>query len=389
MEVQLPPLHAPTWQSRPTRPGRGLKADALERRGRTGDRRAPTGPGHLSLLIPCIGVSLTGRRQRRLATHAKLEDTLAHVFKSYGEFVNEDPANKLWSVEEEDVSDEYVSYCRFRVDGIPVRQARSVGNTLRRTLLRQDLFRSVAPVAFRLRRRSFEVATGKVFVSRSQPALHEYASVPGVQESMIDVVRFVQHLAVAPAGYLPSNLPLAAEAPNSNQPDSWRWIARRCGPCAVRASDLDAIDGSTFYERPMCLPVDQHLLTISAPAIIEFEVEATCCSQTEWEIAPAFEEYRQRLRFDHWLMVPPLFSPVKKVNYLITGEEDQEVLQLEVWTTKSANASSLLRLASASLLAGLEARKGQISVPEPSELPGMRHANPPSGPPGHPGLAAG
>lgn len=42
----------------------------------------------------------------------------------------------------------------------------------------------------------------------------------------------------------------------------------------------DAIDGSTFYERPMCLPVDQHLLTISAPAIIEFEVEATCCSQT-------------------------------------------------------------------------------------------------------------
>lgn len=48
MEVQLPPLHAPTWQSRPTRPGRGLKADALERRGRTGDRRAPTGPGHLS-----------------------------------------------------------------------------------------------------------------------------------------------------------------------------------------------------------------------------------------------------------------------------------------------------------------------------------------------------
>lgn len=30
----------------------------------------------------------------------------------------------------------------------------------------------------------------------------------------------------------------------------------------------------------------------------------------EWETAPAFEEYRQRLRFDRWLMVPPLFSPV-------------------------------------------------------------------------------
>ncbi|CAK9067349.1 unnamed protein product [Durusdinium trenchii] len=194
-------------------------------------------------------------------------------------------------MEEEDVSDEYVSYCRFRVDGIPVRQARSVGNTLRRTLLRQDLFRSVAPVAFRLRRRSFEVATGKVILVRA----------------------------------------------------FYKWVV--------------------------------------IPSYLSYHsVSLNSSSLKEWEIAPAFEEYRQRLRFDHWLMVPPLFSPVKKVNYLITGEEDQEVLQLEVWTTKSANASSLLRLASASLLAGLEARKGQISVPEPSELPGMRHANPPSGP---------
>ena len=90
----------------------------------------------------------------------------------------------------------------------------------------------------------------------------------------------------------------------------------------------------------MCLPLkDQHLLTISAPAMVEFEVQVTCCSQTdswivtsdsisvagngcqatcsavgskEWETAPAFEEYRQRLRFDRWLMVPPLFSPATR-----------------------------------------------------------------------------
>lgn len=39
-------------------------------------------------------------------------------------------------------------------------------------------------------------------------------------------------------------------------------------------------------------------------------VSLNSSSLKEWEIAPAFEEYRQRLRFDHWLMVPPLFSPV-------------------------------------------------------------------------------
>ena len=70
-----------------------------------------------------------------------------------------------------------------------------------------------------------------------------------------------------------------------------------------------------------------------------------------------------------WL-VPVGYCTKINPNHLSRVTSHEEVLQLEVWTTKSANASSLLRLASASLLAGLEARKGQISVPEPSELPG-------------------
>lgn len=51
----------------------------------------------------------------------------------------------------------------------------------------------------------------------------------------------------------------------------------------------DVVDSSTFYERPMYLPLkDQHLLTVSAPAMVELEIEATCCSQTETWLA-----YRQ------------------------------------------------------------------------------------------------
>lgn len=43
----------------------------------------------------------------------------------------------------------------------------------------------------------------------------------------------------------------------------------------------DPVDGSTFFERPMILPLsEQHLLTVSAPAMVELEVQATCCSQT-------------------------------------------------------------------------------------------------------------
>jgi len=309
----------------------------------------------------------------------RLEDTLTEVLASYSEFAISGDAQGSWSLEEENDIEGSVSYSRFRIDAIPARQGRMVGNTLRRTLLRQDLFRSYAPVAFRLRHRSCQVDKGKVFVSRATPALHEYASVPGVQESMIDVVRFVQQLTVAPAAVAPE-LPLAAVASNSTEPDSWRWISRRCGPCVIQANDMDIIDSSTFYERPMCLPLkDQHLLTISAPAMVEFEVQVTCCSQTEWETAPAFEEYRQRLRFDRWLMVPPLFSPVKKVNFVVSEGEEDEVVQLELWTTKSAAPSSVLRVAAVSLLAGLEARKEKELTPElkPYELL-MQGMNPPS-----------
>ena len=47
-----------------------------------------------------------------------------------------------------------------------------------------------------------------------------------------------------------------------------------------------------------------------------------------------------------------------------------QVLQLELWTTKSAAPSSVLRVAALSLLAGLEARKEKELTPElkPIEL---------------------
>lgn len=58
------------------------------------------------------------------------------------------------------------------------------------------------------------------------------------------------------------------------------WPAR---PLQVSKAALseDPVDGSTFFERPMILPLsEQHLLTVSAPAMVELEVQATCCSQT-------------------------------------------------------------------------------------------------------------
>eukprot|EP00440_Ansanella_granifera_P024575 gb/GFBE01026688.1/.p1 GENE.gb/GFBE01026688.1/~~gb/GFBE01026688.1/.p1 ORF type:complete len:511 (+),score=113.04 gb/GFBE01026688.1/:1-1533(+) len=302
----------------------------------------------------------------------RLEETLADAFKGCLETLGTSSGGSSassrsarWSVEEEDETcDGSAYYSRFRVEKIPARQGRTLGNTLRRTLLRQDLFRSVAAVAFRVRHRPFNVDNGRVYVNRAEPALHEYAAVPGVHEHMLDVVRNVQQLAVAEAPQkAPADLPLAAMASNSPEPDSWRWAARRCGPCAVQARDFDMVDSSTFYERPAVLPLpSQHLLKITAPAMVEVEVEATCCSQREWDESPAFDRYKKRLRFDGWLIVPPLFSPVRKVNYLVTTSEespDEEVVQLEVWTSKAARPSDLLRTSAATMLGGLAARASQ------------------------------
>eukprot|EP00931_Biecheleriopsis_adriatica_P054877 TRINITY_DN32339_c0_g1_i1.p1 TRINITY_DN32339_c0_g1~~TRINITY_DN32339_c0_g1_i1.p1 ORF type:complete len:518 (-),score=119.89 TRINITY_DN32339_c0_g1_i1:23-1543(-) len=276
------------------------------------------------------------------------------------------PTSPRWSIEEEeDIADGAVRYSRFRIDKVPARQGRTLGNTLRRTLLRQDLFRSYAAVAFRVRHRSFNTSSsasveGRLFLSRGEPALHEFASVPGVRESMIDVVRNVQQLAVAQADWkAPDDLPITGLASNSGEPDSWRWTSRRCGPCVLQAGDLDMVDSSTHFEVPVMLPLaDQHLLQVTAPAMVELDVEATCCSQQEWDDSPAFEKYRQRLRFDGWLIVPPLFSPVKKVNYLITNSDSgpDEVVQLEVWTTRAADPAELVCISASTLLGGLMAR---------------------------------
>lgn len=71
----------------------------------------------------------------------------------------------------------------------------------------------------------------------------------------------------------------------------WRWVSRRCGPCVIEAGDMDMVDSSSFYEKPMCLPLkDQHLLTVSAPAMVEFEVEATCCSQKDARLDPSLSD---------------------------------------------------------------------------------------------------
>jgi len=361
---------------------------AAPQRAATGTEETPGFSASTWLTSSLLGASFVRGRQRRVARrHAigaqelmepplRINDCLVESCKACLEALSGDSASSrgkergpIWSVEEEEEEDA-ITYARFRIDQLQENQAQVVGNTLRRTLLRQDLFRTTAAVAFRLQRRTFSEFDGdeKVQVSPPEPTLHEFSSVPGVLEKMIDVVRNVQQISVLETPWeAPKDLPLTGYAKATDEPDTWRWVSRRCGPCSVQVGDLDMVDSSTFFERPARLPEPQHhILRVTAPAMLDLEVEATCCSQTEWEESPFFEKYRKQLRFDGWLLVPPLFSPVKKVNYRVTrGEDGGEVVQLELWTTKAARPADLLRTSAATLLAGLASsamQQGEVSL---------------------------
>jgi hypothetical protein len=229
--------------------------------------------------------------------------------------------------------------------------------------LRHDLFRSHAPVAFRLQTRPLRMSQGPdVKPGMPRKAQSEFASMGGLHESMLDMMHNVQQMAVELRDDLKQDVEVGlAAAAASEEVESWRWATRRCGPCSVQASDLDIVDSSCHFERPLSLAVPtQHLCRVTTSLMLELEMDVVCCSQRQWEDSPVFQDYQAKLRHTGWLVVPPLFSPVKKANYLITSDKNgDEVVTLEVWTRPGSSPHRLCRIAAASLLASLTTQQEQ------------------------------
>lgn len=308
---------------------------------------------------------------------APLEETLLGAYKAAVHDLASARSEPPWTggtrwhmeVEEDVLCEGSAFYTRLRIDPLPATQAQAVGNVLRRTLLREDFFRTHAAVAFRVQHRAF-TARGKgarLSLGHLEQATHEFSSVPGVHESMIDVVRNVQRLSIAPVPELrpPMGTLAGIAAASADGPETWHWTTQRCGPCAVQARDLDIVDSASHYEEPLRLSEPgQHLCRLTVPTMLRLEVQAVCCSQTEWEESPVFLKHQNCLRFSGWLVVPPLFSPVLKVNYTVTASDSEnaqkgsEAVHLELWTRPTCRPTELVRTAAASLLAALEARRG-------------------------------
>merc|ERR1712060_398981 len=113
------------------------------------------------------------------------------------------------------------------------------------------------------------------------------------------------------------------------------------------------MDSANHYESPLRLAQPgQHICRVTGQTLVQLEVQVVRCSQKQWEEDPACVRYRDELRCGDWLVLPPIFSPVLKVNYNVIPSEagsGQETVQLEVWSRASTRPVLLVKHALTSL----------------------------------------
>mmetsp|Transcript_21920 Transcript_21920/g.51239 ORF Transcript_21920/g.51239 Transcript_21920/m.51239 type:complete len:527 (+) Transcript_21920:69-1649(+) len=295
-----------------------------------------------------------------------------------------------WSIEEDEdpaVSGGQFWYTRVRADGFESRQATNIGSMLRRTLLRDDVFRSHAAAAVRLEvqplkydreAKSSAVEAIKFTPGEMERIETEFSGVLGVEENMIDIIENVSHLLVKER-VLEEPLPLAALAASEDGVEAWRWAARCCGPCAIHASDLHIIDSSTHLERPLELTSPhQHLCKVSGDVIVDIKVEFILACEDEWNVSPSMKKYKVDRRRTTagattdmeaedrgWMVLnTPRFRPTHKVGFKVVADKGgKESLLLEVWSKPTKRPRDLLAKAAelihSSTLAAVAERDNQ------------------------------
>lgn len=220
------------------------------------------------------------------------------------------------------------SYSRFVLEPLERGQGTTVGNALRRVLLSN-------------------LEGTAVTVARIAGVNHEFATVPGVREDVMDLLLNLKSLVLASHSPYPQILRLKAT-----------------GPGRVTAGDLhcpadvDVIDPQ------------QYIATLSEGATLEMELTV--------EKGKGYRSV-DRHRDDHSssidaLKIDAVFMPVKKVKTEVTEMRlgdgvERESLTLEIWTNGSISPQEALSQA-ASILVGLFVPLEEIT------LVSMRHDSP-------------
>jgi len=195
------------------------------------------------------------------------------------------------------------NYGRFFIDNLPYGMGITIGNSLRRILL------SYIPGA-------------AIFYVKINNVLHEYESIDGVKEDVIDIIINLKKVRFK---YRSSN-------------NSEKVFLNVTGPGEVKAKDIKC---------PALVEVvnpDQHIATITTSTTLTIEAGVKLgfgYVSTEDQV---LDEEAKAIGY---IKVDSIFSPIEKVNYYVENERNEnnelmDKLYVEIWTDGSVSPKDAL-----------------------------------------------
>lgn len=226
---------------------------------------------------------------------------------------------------ESDTGDDQSLYGKFVIEPLDRGQGITVGNALRRVLLSNLQGAAVTAV-------------------RIAGVTHEFATVPGVREDVLDILLNMKEVVLK--SYTP-------------QMQIGRLVVQ--GPATVTASYLD------LPAEVECINPDDYIATVSAGSTLEMEFRI----ETGFGYR-SIERSRDESAALDFLQIDSIFMPVRRVNYSVEdarvgGSLEQDRLLLELWTNGSLSPQDALSQAATILVDLFEPLKNVTIIP-PSEL---------------------
>ncbi|MGK7891276.1 MAG: DNA-directed RNA polymerase subunit alpha [Leptolyngbyaceae cyanobacterium] len=209
---------------------------------------------------------------------------------------------------ESDTGADQSLYGKFVMEPLDRGQGITVGNALRRILLSNLTGTSITSV-------------------RIAGVTHEFATIPGVREDVLDILLNMKNIALR--SYSP-------------QPQIGRLLVQ--GPVAVTAghldlsADVDVVDPSHY------------LATVSAGATLEMEFRIE--TGTGYR---AVDKSRDETAALDFLQIDAVFMPVRKVHYSVEstragGDVEQDRLIMDIWTNGSLSPQDAISQAAVILV---------------------------------------
>jgi DNA-directed RNA polymerase subunit alpha len=206
------------------------------------------------------------------------------------------------------VEDDQSQYSRFVIEPLERSQGTTVGNALRRVLLSNLEGTAVSSV-------------------RIAGASHEFSTIPGVREDVLDILL---------------NMKETVLKSYSNQPQIGRMVVQ--GPAKVTAANFD------LPSEVELISTDQYIASISAGHTLEMEFRIE-----KGKGYRAIDRSREETGGVDFMQIDAVFMPVRKVNYSVenyldAAGERRDRLVMEIWTNGSLTAQQAMSEAAALLV---------------------------------------